>query len=404
MIDTLPSVAVKRLGGPVHQFALHPKVKRGRSRILGMRDTLRMFGIAAAINAAFGFNNPGRFLSPSMGGIEMVRDNLETIEFVSNGSQEIDLPADAVYSHLVLRLSGTLDVAGGTGAGTIHPEGPYTLLRKVQIIVNGRTELDLDGQFWRALTEIWFSHPPRTTNVASLAAAASNPFEGFLIIPFVSPKSVVPWNTAFPANAVIKNGFSLRVEWGNLNSLADGEDGALSFSVSPTLEVMRAISREPNRIFQAQTQMLQKGQAISATGNHRVTLPQNVAIRALLLRTEGGSGDFASGVAQSGILTDFTLTSASGLKNYDQITDDLLREESRLFGDLAAADQFAGYHYVEFAENGKLRLALRTRDLNDPALTLNIGSVAAGNVRAETAFVNLINPVTGGPGVAPPQR
>ncbi len=364
-----------------YQYRLNPGVKR---------SWVRCFGLLPRPWQAW---QPG---DSERGGVDSVRFNLETLQFVASGFDLVDIPANGTYAYLLCRVSGTLTLtdAASVADGTLHPEGPYSLLRRVTVNMDGRQEMDLDGRYWRAFTEIMFSQAPATVNVGitSLPGGDPHPFSGFIVIPFISGRTINPYDTAFPAKQIIKSEFSLRCDWGTVEDLvAGGTYDTKAFTVAPTLEVMAVMSRRPNPIFKAATRFRQFSQVITATGDQRFEVPEQTVIRAFLIRSDGGLGNFAQAVATAGLIDRLSLESAAGLKNIDRVTDDLIREEHRLFGDLDAF--FAGYHYLEQAETGKQTLNLSTRELANPNIIAEFGALAAvGATNLDVALIETFAP------------
>ncbi len=381
MLSTVATKLAELRSRGGYQFRQNPEVKR---------PWVRCFGLLP---------RPWQSWQPrdsERGGVDSVRFNLETLNFVASGFDIVDIPANGTYAYLLCRLSGTLTLtdAASVADGTVHPEGPYALLRRVTVNIDGRQELDLDGRYWRTFTEILFSQAPATVNVANTSApgGTAHAFSGFIVIPFISGRTINPYDTAFPAKQIVKSEFTLRCDWGTVEDLvAGGTYDTKALTTAPTLEVMAVMSRRPNPIFKAATRFRQFSQVITAIGDARFEVPEQTVIRAFLIRTDGGLGNFTQGVATAALLDRLSLESAAGLKNIDRVTDDLIREDHRLFGDLVAFQ--AGYHYLEMAESGKQTLNLSTRELANPNIIAEFGALAAvGTTGLDVALIETFAP------------
>lgn len=316
---------------------------------------------------------------------------LETLEFVANGEDNINIPRRGAKQYLICRLAGRLDVSGGTTDGTVHPEGPYSLIRQLQVIVDGKALLDLDGRFWRGFNQVMQSREPQTTNVQ--ASVGNHTFEGFLIIPFHSERSVKPFETAFPSTALVRSDFRVRVQWGDTTSLVAGGDRSEVFGIAPTIEVFEKFNLRPNPIFKSVQRFRQMPFPSVAVGENRFALPEATTIRSVMVRADAGSGGHTADVAQDGIIRDITLESSAGVGNFDDVTDAVIREETRHLiswpGAVALRD---GYHHMEFAENGRLGLSLNTSELSDPNLVVDVEALGSGTTRVWVAFQELVQP------------
>jgi hypothetical protein len=146
------------------------------------------------------------------------------------------IPRVGVLHSLVIYLTATLTVTGGTGVGTIVSDGLFRFLKRFGINAAGAPMQSWDGRWLFLVSRLFFPTTYEQTPVASLAAGASNNIALTLEVPFFMPHSSSPDEFALPAQFAATP--EMIADYGTAADLVTGADGALTLS-GLALEVRR---------------------------------------------------------------------------------------------------------------------------------------------------------------------
>jgi len=171
-----------------------------------------------------------------------------------------DFPA-FLYSKLVFRLTGNVLKGGGTSFGSVVTEGPYTLIKNVNIKCGGQTVKDGPARIMRANNII--NNRVDATKVTAAAANGTSPIEATIEIPFgirnaklrkdpqTNPNDLIgPELTYLPASRY--DTLECTVLWGDeLQILSGANDyNAPALSIDPTtkIDVFGEIVEDPRPV------------------------------------------------------------------------------------------------------------------------------------------------------------
>lgn len=148
------------------------------------------------------------------------------INYVSSGSQTVmNLPRNYNYRSLLCRIAGSVVVSGGSGAGAPHALASYKVVRRLEIVVDGRdTILSVDPAALSILNRIDYGCVPAAAHPSN-DAAATYTINASFIIDFQTKRGRNPIDTLFPAAGLTT--FDLIVTWG---AGADMFTGSVDFT------------------------------------------------------------------------------------------------------------------------------------------------------------------------------
>jgi hypothetical protein len=322
---------------------------------------------------------------------------LPDVPFVDSGVQSIEIPRGHLIRALALRLTGNV-VLAGAGTAALTDESPYPLLRRIELITDGRDTLkSVTGRQLFRQNHFYNGIAPNFAGPALLAG--TNPFNGFLVLPFEMPAAIKPIDSLLDSRR--HESIQLRITWGTLTAAADGVtsvlDGAAAQTQAPgttSLQVGMWATTEPsNVVFSQHRDYVIEREITAASTDFDVDIPVGQAIRSIMLRFETGvSGDPAVGsdaiCNNLSVLVDnafFPLLRVPYLLHREKVAQD--------FGIVGAAGVSTlptGYTLIEFSEDGRLGAALNTADI--ASLKLRLDVAAPGAARRVQAVVKEVVP------------
>src|SRR5258708_13221211 len=214
----------------------------------------------------------------------------------------LDIPRDFPLAQLILDLSGTLTVTGGTTNGTLVDENPFTYLRKIFVnLSGGPASLQLKNlkgiQAYR-LHHLFESREPGGIGRVTSGAAASYPFRAIIPIDFALPGELVTPELAALTilNGREWSGIQLQLDMGDATDFINGGDRVLSFTGNVNCDVFCIVATNfrpnvPTPPHPHQTLPRQSFSAIAAENLFNITFPVGKLYRHLLFRTTNEAGN-----------------------------------------------------------------------------------------------------------------
>jgi len=323
------------------------------------------------------------------------------IPFTDNGVATIDLPRGFLGRSLFCRLSGTVTV-GVANATAIVAESPYPLIRRLEIIADGRDTIkSLTGQQLRAFTSFYYGGLPPFT-VPGVAIGAQ-PFAAFFVVPFESPLARSPIDTLLDTRRYEQ--IQLRITWGVGNGAAGATTDLLDGAPTTTqvvsncgLDVSMFQTAEPSgELFSLFRQTYQEQIFTASTTDFDFNIPVGNTIRSLLLRATTGDLVTAAGqIPTNAIIQDISLIADSAHFPVNRVLGAIVQEanaaEYRITDPTSAAGLTvpAGYYLLDFAEDGMLTAALQTADIASLRLRLNVAFQAGSTNRIQVVANEII--------------
>lgn len=222
-----------------------------------------------------------------IGQINFVRNNFGQ-DLVSPNFPLLD------YEWLVLRLSGSVTVSGGTTDGTVGVEAPFSLVKSIQVVVTGLTGdtfVDIPMSELRVITHMIGRRPALEPKFAAPAATVgTNTFFAEVYLPFALEDMSNPYRGFFASNRYGQ--VRLRIQWGNEEDLINGGDRTEVVDATTLIEVFgREYSYNPT--FELANDLLLNQRVFvkdisinnSAQTNFEIEIPRTASfLRGILLK------------------------------------------------------------------------------------------------------------------------
>lgn len=356
---------------PVVRFNLHTGMKRIYGKALNAARTLRNF-----------LANVGRsFAAPiygTAGSLNLFLDPLPVFPYQQAPIKE-NMPRSVHIRDMQARISGTIDVSGGTTDGTLQTEPIARLIRRFTVrwdsfdLIQPMPMRDL-----AALGRRLVSQPISGTGISSPGVQTTN-FELIFYIPFARAYNADPFDTALPPLTVRKE-FVAEVEWDTTVSnsgsslgsgaiIAGGDRDVILSNVQ--LELLPRQARTAGRPwYLPQISAYETVQYSAANPRLTLDIEQNEAFDGILFRElEGANRDPINRINNLSFET-------KNVKIFEEVTRDQLRgiEEDQFPGVLDANE--AGNLFVRFSDGGKLGNVVNPSELTLPKFEFDVSAPA----------------------------
>lgn len=321
-----------------------------------------------------------------------------TVEFSANNKKNEKLSRGMVYRELYLLLSGAATVlaANNTQANTAKGD-EWGVVKRIDIVANGTDVIkSISGD---ALWELNYYQigVPRVSSLLGDGATANPTFSSLLVLPFWSPKSIRPIDTALDSREL--SDLTIEVTWG---TYTDINSAATGFTTEPKLEVYSLESFGVVGPFsQSRTFEIQKVVTSSQT-QFQIDLPIGGMYRAFLINTTD------AGVDDGDIINNIKLV--SGTTYFFDLKEEVLQDIFPLRNALArnfngqgysdhrisTSNSRDGWYYIDLVTDGMQSEALDTLGLSEIKLELDV-TVGAGTTKIFVWPMQII-PIRGVPG------
>jgi hypothetical protein len=286
--------------------------------------------------------------------------------FVEGGTDVIDLPIGMDIESLMLSLNGSIVV--GTAYATCKTEGMAKLIKKIDLLLDGKTIATMNGEF---LTHGNFARAGGLVRSNPAVAIGSNWGEigGYLDLAHIG--GVRPKDSIL--RTIGKRQFQLFIQWGTFADMYTGAGAVTSHSlkIGVTVRETKEHGPSPEPEILRQYKFIEK--AYPSSQEDRIPLDPNVLYRGIMLRTES-AGDLSSSV-----LTRVKVQIGS------EIVFDVPRSE---IIDMNKQDNSfslqSGYYFIDFAPspNGQVKFS-DFLDLYGHADAFLILEVSGGKVQIQ---------------------
>lgn len=252
------------------------------------------------------------------------------------------------YKALWFFLTGAFTVTGGTGAGTINPEGSINIVDNIQVFKDGAPYKNGAGEHFFRVNQRYDQTSGINNAIASKAAGANNVIEALIPVHFEAPSSVSPTDTLIDGR--FTTDLSVYVTWGALTDYILGSDGALAFA-NGQIEVY-VEDTDPFELkgpFWVHREIESELSPIITSAQMRFPLPitPGATLRAISFKA------MDAGVVSDAILNRATIRINGQDKPIDSISAKFLRDkDNHDFGNAGISPQ--GYFHLELAEGGRV--------------------------------------------------
>lgn len=322
------------------------------------------------------------------------------IPFDSGNVRSVELPRSFLFRSVFVRLTGTVN-SGGAGAYTNNFESPLPLIKRLELVADGRKVLwtaagrDLFRIAHFMLGKQFELNPP------ALTANTNNPFSASFRIHNNAVRMQFPADSLFDPREYEK--IELRCTWGTVTDIVTGGTApavaaATQLSIQVEETTMGVEHIQFNRVIQFDEQ------AVAATSsNFTFNIPRAGLLAGILLRTDAGTPPAGSDT----VINFVTLRSDNSFNHKDRLVwNDLKSANVGDFqldlGQVTAAPTLGanqqlvtGYGYLDLTEDGLMTSCLNTLGLNVLQLILDVTTAAGAIVRATYIFYEPTRPLVG---------
>lgn len=300
-------------------------------------------------------------------GLRYIERYLNTITLSDNAEVTLSggLPRGYLYHRLILRLSGTLQIA--TAAATaLKDTAPASLIKEIKVVANGKNVLkSIDGATLYRINSI------KRGTTAPLTApgltVTTHAFSCLLLLDFTDPKNRVEIDTQFNSNGM--STFDLILRFGTTTDLVTPDTGTvLSWSVTPTVQVATVESLfnakiSPSQRFPLNTEYIAAEKEVTASSSKfQIDLATGNLYRTLIIKATD------AGTPENDIINNITLKSGSEVFFYKPGL--LVRDENK--ADLALETMPAGFYVIDLAKYGSLADLLDARAMSNLQLEFDV--------------------------------
>ena len=321
----------------------------------------------------------------------------KTVDFSSNNTVPTTLGRGMVLRELAIELTATptLTAANSTQAKTA-PGALWGVIKSIDIVVNSSDTIrSFTGEQLVWLNRYWYGGYPKIDFQLGDEATANPVCKGWLIIPFWTPNSVRPIDTALDTRKL--SDLRIDINWG---TYTDINTSASAWTTEPQAKIHTLESFGIGGDF-AQTRLNRRIVTLGgANSNELVDLGVGPMYRSFLINTKVSGAD-DSGVIQnvklvsgSTVFTDFNLESLReynmsrrGMQRY--FTDTTLGSYHTVTRDSDEVEN--AWHYVDLVTDGLMTEAIDTLGFAEFNMELDV--LKAGTL---TILPYQITPVRGG--------
>lgn len=302
---------------------------------------------------------------------------------------------------LEFRLNAEVTVAGGAGDGVLLAEGVQRLIRRIRVIWDGVTLVDVDG---RGAVQI--SRHVTAQNIAPTALAipgiqAATPIEVIFRLPFERQYLARPFETVLPP-LTVRQQLRLYIDWEpaanvgvgsdpGTGALIFGGDRAVTFNVQPNLTVTQIYATKGKMPWYLPGISSFDAEAFAAANPRlEATVRSSLRFDMAMIRTVQG----ANAEPQDAINT-ASLLAGGGVRFIDTIPLADLRAEERFQFPGVNTNQ-PGYVSTLFADGGLLGNVLNPNSLSNPRWEFDLAAptAAPGQLRIYTMDLLAVPGVT----------
>lgn len=297
--------------------------------------------------------------------LRKIYNRFRDIPYSVNASEIVDIPRGKLIRGILLKLTGVFTIGGVDGAGTVVQDNPWTLIKRIQVIVDGSQIVkDMDGvgyRHWNQSFDLKSHGFPQTVCVA--ATADTYPLLAYIWIPFVMPGTRVPIDTLFDSR--LTDTLQLRIDWGDVESIVAGGGLTKELTDVKITPVSVETTQPASRVFSLLKEFIIEKTVDSVTTEYPIDIPRGQwSYRAFMMRC------VSDDVRSDGIITEFSKVSQSSFFHFNAIPAPVFRELSEM--EEMALGQATGIYIWDAIEDGMLTGAVPTGRLSDYRFKLDV--------------------------------
>lgn len=166
---------------------------------------------------------------------------LKVINYSKNDDVIVELPKDDVLDFIVLRTKGVLTISGGAASGTVVDGAPVSLLKKIEVKLNGQDTVKTFTGFQRWLKNKYYLSLIDGEEQVGITSGDIGVYSFYseIRIPFALIRGVA--RDSFLLNTPQLTGLQLSISYGDETNLISGGDRTLAISGCKTTVYGRGV-------------------------------------------------------------------------------------------------------------------------------------------------------------------
>lgn len=340
-----------------------------------------------------------------------ITSTVPTIPFDSGNVRSVELPRSFLYRNIAVRLTGKI-TSGGAAAYTVNPEAPLGLIKKLELVADGRKILwTAAGRDLYRLAHIFRGAEGERGQMVATANQLNN-FSATLVIDNMAVRMQLPADSLFDPREYEK--IELRVTWGTVADISNaGTAPAIDATTAIDVQVQQTTVGVEHVAFNRIIQFDE--QAVAATSsNFTFNIPRSGLLAGILLRCDH-QPTLNVPTPTDTLINFVTLKSDNSFNHVDRAAWNTLKARNVYdfqmlpqlppSGALTAPAQTApvtnftpGFAYVDLTEDGLMTSCLNTLALNVLQLILDVNAAGLTTplIRATYVFYEPIRPLVAG--------
>ena len=310
-----------------------------------------------------------------------VQSAVTPIPFDSGNVRTMELPRSFLYKTIILRLAGTFTVTGGGSA--IAAEAPLNLIRKIELIADGRKTLfSIDGPSAYRMGHLMRGKEPERQFPSGFGVQGPTTISATFILDNMAARMVSSVDSYFDPRPYEK--VELRITWGTIADIIVGGTATVNAGTQVDIQIEQTTVGADLGLFNRLLTFDE--QTITAVSTAMtINVPRSGLLTGILFRVYNNS-------APSDTALNFiSLKSDNNFLHADRLDYATLQRRNvvdfQVDGDppttvTSGGKMPVGYCYLDLTEDGLITSALNTLDLNVLQLVLDVDAPTG------TAFVH----------------
>jgi len=281
--------------------------------------------------------------------------------FVASGQDTIVLPRDYAYVDILIELYAVVTRTAGTTDGIVRDNAPAQLLRQIEIRANGRDVIkSLDFEGLVRLTQLRYGTAGNNTIEVGTATTTCYIYG---ILSFAMWRSVKPFDTLFNAKPLTT--LEAILTYGAIADMfTTTYDSTYAVTGIVYLSSREAVGLKDDQILPVNKESAQEA-TISATQTDfplQLNYAKDLAYRSIVLRAK------VDNVLSNAVINNVMLKSG-GVIFFNMNARRMRARNKYIYG---VETMPAGYHAIDFCEDGRLGDSLDTSGLSSLTLILDV--------------------------------
>jgi len=318
-----------------------------------------------------------------------VRIGVGNIAFSQNNTVSLEVPNTLLSRTLVMRLTGNL-VIGVANAANIFSEAPLGLIRRVELVADGRRYLLSNAG--RDLFRLeHFGNRKQGELSPPIATVGTRPFSALLTYTHEALGFIDPSESLFDPRLYKK--VELRITWGAATDIATagGGGGTIAIDAVTKLSVSYVQTAEGvEQILFDRTVSFDEKDVTATSQAFAFDVPQNGLLAGVLFRTDRDAGAGAGPVPIDDLINNISLKSDTTVAHVDKLVWADLQAQNvpdfSLDGAAVIGGRLPGYAFLDLTENGMFSSALNINALNKAQLVLDV-TRTSGTEKVRVSYV-----------------